>query len=573
MNPRPRPRPEGGNSRRPPARKAGRMNALLGWELLRVSRRTAALAVGRFAFGAALLGVMWLIYSSGFREQQQLTGDATVIARTLQRFAEAFSLTFFIVQLVIVLLLTPIFVAGSVFEERETRSGEVLLTTDLTRREVFYGKFLARVVQVMMVVAAGMPILALTLLWGGVAIEFILIGYAATFFCILSSGAIAASVAGSSETLREAVLKAYAYILVFDVLIFPASPFLLIPMASGASSMGLMCGVVFVPVHIIITIVALAHGLRWLRLAMLRQRRRVTAELAEQMARRKPPVAQEDPLVWKERYVGGPTELVVNTSWMTAVGVLVAVTLLVLLASNHLGAGWVAAFVIPVVVLAAATSIGLGASGGVARERQRNTLIDLFMLPGGRRDILRAKLIGAIWAGRWFLLAAAALLVLAPIGGTPLVAVPLLAVAGVAYLAFAAALGLWLSVRSRSALTAHASWMGFVALSLIGTYLLADAMSHTVATEGAFRGSIHMTTEYPDWSRAVNPVMAWQELAMTPADQHDRPSDLTFFIPAVLPDHPPRLMAPLAGVLLYAGAAALLWWFALRRFEREGRED
>jgi len=551
------------------------MNALLGWELLRVSRRTAALAVGRFAFGAALLGVMWLIYSAGFRQEDVLKGDATEIAKKLQRFAETFSLTFFIVQLTLVLLLTPIFVAGSVFEERETRSGEVLLTTDLTRREVFYGKFLARVVQVMMVVAAGMPVLALTLLWGGVAIEFILIGYAATFFCILSSGAIAASVAGSSETLREAVLKAYAYILVFDVLIFPASPFLLIPMASNHSAMGLGCGVVFLPVQIIITIVSLAHGLRWLRLAMLRQRRRVTAELAEQMAKRKPPVAQEDPLVWKERYVGGLTEMVATTSWMSAVGILVAVTLLVFLASNHLGAGWVAAFVIPFVLLAAATSIGLGASGGVARERQRNTLIDLFMLPGGRRDILRAKLIGAVWAGRWFVLAAAALLLLAPIGGTPLVAVPLLAVAGAAYLMFAAALGLWLSVRSRTALTAHASWMGFVALSLIGTYLLADAMSQRVPVEagGPYGMGTVMRTEFPDWSRAINPVMAWQELAMTPADRGDRHMDLSDLVPRLLPDHPPRLMAPLAGVILYAGAAALLWWAAMRRFEREGRED
>src|SRR5262249_39752107 len=159
--------------------------------------------------------------------------------------------------------------------------------------EVFYGKFLARVVQVMMVVAAGMPVLALTLLWGGVAIEFIVTGYVVTFLCILSSGAIAASVAGSSETLREAVLKAYAYILVFDVLIFPASPYLVIVMASGERVSGMVCGVVFIPVQIIITIVSLAHGLRWLRLAMLRQRRRVTAELAEQMAKRKPPVAQE----------------------------------------------------------------------------------------------------------------------------------------------------------------------------------------------------------------------------------------------------------------------------------------
>src|SRR5262249_3870006 len=190
----------------PSRRRSGHGNALLGWELLRVSRKIGALAVGRFMFGAALLGVMWLIWSAGYANKQFLAGNITEIANELNRFAGDFSQTFFMVQLAIVLLLTPIFVAGSVFEERETRSGEVLLTTDLTRREVFYGKFLARVVQVIMVVAAGMPILALTLLWGGVAIHFVVIGYVATFCCIFSSGAVAASVAGGSETLREAIL-------------------------------------------------------------------------------------------------------------------------------------------------------------------------------------------------------------------------------------------------------------------------------------------------------------------------------------------------------------------------------
>lgn len=553
----------------PPKFKSSRFgNALLGWELLRVSRRTAALAVGRFAFGACLLGVLWLIWSAGFAQDEVLTGDVTVIAKKLQKFAEAFSLTFFLVQLTLALLLTPIFVAGAVFEERDTRSGEVLLTTDLSRREIFYGKFLARVVQVMMVVAAGMPILALTLLWGGVAIEFIVVGYVATFFCILSSGAIAASVAGGSETLREAVLKTYAYILVFDVLIFPASPYFVIPMASNTPVMGMACGIVFLPVQLIITFVSLAHGLRWLRLAMLRQRRRVTTELAVQMARRKPPVADENPLVWKERYVGGPTDLATSMAGMAGVGVVFGVLILVFLAAGVFPAGWIGAYVVPVAMLAAGASIGLGASGGVARERQRNTLIDLFMLPGGRRDILRAKVIGALWAARWFLLAMAGLLLASPLGGTPVVAVPLLLLAAAAYLAFGAALGIWLSVRSKSALTSHASWMGFVALSLIGTYLLADAMAIHVKHDNGIR-----VKEFPDWSRAANPVMAWQELAMSPDDAANGPYGFRKWRMPAMPDNPPRLLYPLTGVVAYAAAALLLWWLALRRFEREGRED
>ena len=68
--------------------------------------------------------------------------------------AESFALTFFMVQATVVLLLTPVFVAGAIFEERETRSGEVLLTTELTRREVYVGKLGARIVQVLLVVLA-----------------------------------------------------------------------------------------------------------------------------------------------------------------------------------------------------------------------------------------------------------------------------------------------------------------------------------------------------------------------------------------------------------------------------------
>jgi hypothetical protein len=189
------------------------------------------------------------------------------------------------------------------------------------------------------------------------------------------------------------------------------------------------------------------------------------------------------------------------------------------------------------------------------------------MLPGGRRDILRAKLIGAAWAGRWFLLAVAGLLVIAPIGGTPVVAVPLLAIAALAFLAFAAALGLWLSVRSRSALNAHASWMGFVALSLIGTFLLADAMSRP-ARAGTM--SSQVINIYPEWSEIVNPVMAWEVLAMTP---RETATGSAFWQLSLFPDHTPQLLAPLASIVLYAVAAGLLWWLALRRFEREGRED
>ena len=53
------------------------------------------------------------------------------------------------------------------------------------------------------VVAAGAPILSLTFLWGGVPFHFIVIGYVTTFVCIVSSGAIAASMSDCATVTRK----------------------------------------------------------------------------------------------------------------------------------------------------------------------------------------------------------------------------------------------------------------------------------------------------------------------------------------------------------------------------------
>ncbi|HJZ91974.1 MAG TPA: hypothetical protein VKE40_13960, partial [Gemmataceae bacterium] len=127
-------------------------NDLFGWEVLRAGRRTGTLAIARTALGGLLLAAMWALWAARFTSDATMTGSGTVIGKQLNSFAEWFAAIFFIVQATTVLLLTPVFVAGAIFEERETRSGEVLLTTQLTRREVYVGKLGARMVQVLLVV-------------------------------------------------------------------------------------------------------------------------------------------------------------------------------------------------------------------------------------------------------------------------------------------------------------------------------------------------------------------------------------------------------------------------------------
>lgn len=301
---------------------------------------------------------------------------------------------------------------------------------------------------------------------------------------------------------------------------------------------------------------------------MLRQRRRVTAELAEKMAKRNPPIPNEDPLVWKERYVAGGnemTDVLVGSHCITLVFV---VGSFVLFMPGRLPAGWVSVYVTPFLLVGTAALFGLGTAASVARERQKNTLVDLFMIPGGRREILRAKLLGAIWFGRWPALTLLTLILLSVAGGTPIAAIPFLLLCSAAFLAFGTFLGLWLSVVCRSTLTANAIWVGVIAFSLVGTFLLAETMS---SREIDSTGQLRIV--YPRWSQVVNPILGWQELAMTPeVGPKDYAIGTSSWI-RVVPLKWPDITDSLVGTALYGGLGWLLWLLSLRRFEKEGREE
>ncbi|MCX7664291.1 MAG: ABC transporter permease subunit [Gemmataceae bacterium] len=559
----------------PPSRKnrynQGWGNALFRWELLRAGRKISFLAIGRFIFGGMLLIAMWALWNAQYQDETAFKGDATQIQKELAQFSRNFSITFFMVQQVIVLLITPIFVAGAVFEERETRTGEVLLTTDLTRKEIFHGKLWARALQVLMVVAAGVPILALTLLWGGVPVGGMIVCYAVTLCTICTAAAVAAAVSADAETLRGGIFAAYGYLFVFDVLIFPASPFLMILVALNANAVGwtLCPGIFFIVVQPLVLYFSLRYGLRWLRLAMLRQRKRVTDLMATQLARPHPPIWENRPLLWKELYVTGRGEafgevLRVLRLWLIAY----AIIMLLILAGDGFPTGWLGTWGIPLTLMLVMTSTGLSAASTIARERQKLTLIDLFMIPEGRRQILRAKWLGAFSKGFWPAVTLLFISILALFNGTSVLALPLIFVGTLVYTVFSTTLGLWLSVKTKNALTATTAWMLIMSLGICGTLLMADATS-VRTTNLNLNKSIYV---YQDWTRVVNPAMGIASLAL---DNRASLNDLPYWTTNIMDYVRPANLEPLTwtglGLLIYALLSLFMWWSLCRHFEREGR--
>lgn len=571
---------------------------------MRAGRRTGALAIGRVALGGLLLAAMWALYTASFSGEATFTGSGTDIGKRLNRFAESFAITFFIVQATAVLLLTPVFVAGAIFEERETRSGEVLLTTELTRREVYVGKLGARMIQVMLVVLAGMPILFLTQLWGGVSLAMICVNYAAACFTVIGAGVVTAAVSAYAESMRAAILRSYLLLFMIDVVLLPASPYLVIVLSAAHWGAGLAIGLIlFVPLQATIILCGYVSGQRWLRMAMLRQRRHIAADEGppplpgSEMGRATTLTDRHDPLLWKEMgtyrpltmreigrgliqlpgsrsiddridRLGVPRWLFTSRETMAFIcrlllGLVIFLCLLAMML-EQISPSWVARIGGGVALGWMMIAIGLSSASGVSRERQKQTLIDLLMLPGPRRDLLKAKAIASLHRGKWPLWVAIGLILVAMVfGGASPLAVPALVVSLGCYAVFAVGLGTYISTRCKNLVNANGTWIGAMFGVVIGTFLIAEANAQLV-----LEADRPPRFDYPTWSRMTNPMLSWGRLCfyaktegMVAASAGRDP------IPITLDDWWPALVCP----AIYGAIGLLCWRIAVRRFEQDGR--
>jgi hypothetical protein len=456
---------------------------------------------------------------------------------------------------------------------------------------------------VLLVVLAGMPILFLTQLWGGVSVEMILVDYAATGVAIVGAGVVTAAISAYAETLRGAILRSYGMLFLLDVLFFPASPYLVIGMAAGHWVAGAVMLIVYVPMQLVIVLVGYFIGQRWLRMAMLRQKTRLNTRpglpppLPGAPGRGLPPIPDDaDPLLWKElnagsrvplraglrAFVPGPPSLddrldelgfarwaatsrEVFPTAMRYCAVVVGLFLAGLTIAGLIPPHWVARSLGGIVLCWLVCAVGLTAATGISRERQKQTLIDLLMLPGPRRDLLRAKAVGALARGLWPAIVLALVLLVSVVGfGVSLLSAALLAITAAGLALFSAAIGVWLSARCRTALTATSTWIGIMSGLVIGTFLLAEANMDWVTTPG-----LPPRADYPAWTRAVNPLLAWGRLAFRydyTAGEHVWGQEEDAW-PVGFGDVAPALLCP----VLYAGVGGLLWLLAVRRFEKEGR--
>jgi ABC-type transport system involved in multi-copper enzyme maturation permease subunit len=461
---------------------------LFRYELTRLARRGLQPRL-RAAFAALLLVVLLLAYLAAFpgvRPWQLLTHiDEPLTTESASRFGQRFVVAFLFVQAAVVVLVTPVIVVGAIGDDKDRRALDLLLTTALSNAEIVAGKLAARLAFVGMLLLTGLPVVVLSIFFGGVDVAQLVAGYAIALLTMLSLGAFSLFLAVSQPTAGGALFRAYLFAGTLSVVgfmcscaVFPAflSPFGMTWLILHDSwqvrgipnpSAFLTRLVIFYSlVHLLLATLFFLGAIGCLRNSRYRAQRAVVMlnlptpprddDLPPVRApepvqvpfrlRNVPGVGDANPLTWKERHFGG---------WLgldgEAIRILVALLFLLSLMIGFAEPRVIDVWTRLVVLLSglgALAVVGLRATGSIVRERQQETLDGLLSLPVTRREILFAKAKVAASLAVWPVAIAVIAVALGVIRGEviwlAMVGMPLI-LAG--WVVGVVGLGMWLSVR------------------------------------------------------------------------------------------------------------------------------
>jgi ABC-type transport system involved in multi-copper enzyme maturation permease subunit len=272
------------------------------------------------------------------------------------------------------------------------------------------------------------------------------------------------------------------------------------------------------------------------------------------------PIGERQPLLWKEVYLhsligsapGGP--VAAGVLLMVAAVPTAFIWMAVAIGTNSDLVGLSTGVVkVGTVVLGSLLALGamIHSVNSVTREREKDTLDGLLILPVTRDEILSAKWLGGLSSLRLVAIALAILWIFGVVtGGLHPVAFVALALSVAAVIEFLTSLGLWLSIVSKTSLRANLAAVLCVLLVAAGPFVASEYIDLLAPYSGVNRAASDVV-----W-RTLMPAMAWLQLCKSWPEY------------AKLPEE--HFTTILAGALGYAVAAWLLWRAALGRFRRYG---
>lgn len=594
---------------------------VLFYDLICVARRGRYLLL-RTAYAGFLFLLLCQVYLLWVPEFNR----APMKAQLMAQFAESFFGTFMAVQFIMVVLLTPAYTAGAIAEEKERKTLEFILATDLRNREIVLSKLASRLANLTLLVLTGLPILSFLQFLGGVDPDLVLAGFAATGMTMFSLASLSIINSVLLKKARDAIVFTYleyaAYLCVSGLswlLLIPnfglanlpstafwTSPLTVTDMVYALNAGNLPSGIIRLfavrgpqiteELPGILRDYAIAHFLAgmlfavWavLRLRVIALRQSSGGETKEPTTYRGAivnlrPAVSDRPVVWKEIHV----ESGLRYTWIhrTVLAVLVLASFvpfalilyfwLTEVWSRRPSDSWKAlAFATNVwvrivgTIVACLTLLGVAvrAAGSISGERDRQTFDALLTSPLDSDSILYGKWVGSILSVRWGWLWMGAIVGIGVLTtGVHVLALPLLLAGWFCYAAFLACLGLWFSAVSSTTLRANI----YTLLSTVGIafghwVIWMCCLSLMLVSGGRGPGS---DSEY---------VAMFQAFGLTPPITlgflafHGEEFENTNY----RGENPGMMMLTFAiiGLFLYAVGTAVLWMLTSSRFrELTGR--
>ena len=503
---------------------------VLFYDAIRNGRRSRYIVL-RCLYATIILCVLYWTYTS-FIRPQPLWAWPGVRYRPGVRQADAAALAasffynFMRLQFLAIVVFTPAYAAGAVAEEKERKTMEFLLATDLHNREIVLSKLISRLGSLALLVLTGLPILGILQFMGGVDPNLVLAGFAVTGLSMASMASLSILVSVYAKKPRTAIVMSYLILLAYVGLAAWTSTMpltgalafvfntgnifaVLATLQAEVNSGGDLAKVVptlvrnYALFHIPLTIACSAWAVARLRVLALKQSTETATQTSERagFAIRPPsfsirPRVGRLPMIWKEVFV----EPGLRLTWLgwLAFFVLFLLSLYLLGGANSLffeelmgrqklyrppgpfDPIELSRFLKPWVrvvgtTLASLMLVGVAAraSSSISGERDRGTLDGLLTSPLQSHDILFAKWLGSLLGVRWLwfwlgLIWTAGMLA----GCLDPAAVMLSLVAWLVYASCFAGVGLWFSISCRTTMRATLYTLASVFGASIGHWIL-----------------------------------------------------------------------------------------------------
>jgi len=474
---------------------------VLFYDMVRTARQ-GRYVLARVAYAIALFCILNL-FAQGWIQSGNLS------ATDLAQLADSFFGALMMIQFTVIIALTPAYAAGSITEEKERKTLEYLLATDLSSREIVLGKFLSRLGNLGLLLMTGFPVIALLQLLGGIDPNLLLMAFAVTLLLMMSLASVSVLCSVYVRRTRNAIITTYAGLAVYLIglprladWLFPpgsrsanvqpdaairvtldflnyANPFYsfgrIMENAAGgqvsiidelSGSLGRFAGI-----HIGVTVFALTWAA--LRLRPLALRTPAGSRRVKRHGRQTREV-RGDPMVWKEMQPGSRSRrariLVVLLTLLSLVPAIIIIGDWTLTRRGSLGKDMneYVRTIGTMVACALLLSITLRSSGSITIEREKETLDALLTTPLSGSQILFGKWLGNILAFR-----RSALLWLGAIwlfglatGGLHVLGLIALVIVLAVYAAACSSIGLAASAMTRSSMRAHVTAL-LMSLALI----------------------------------------------------------------------------------------------------------